>query len=374
MTSSGDKDVDKHFMQQAFSLSLRGRLTTAPNPWVGAVIVGADGTVLGSGFHSGPGCPHAEVEAVKDAEAHGHTDFSTATIYTTLEPCHWRPGKRTPGCDALVVAKRFQRCVIGHLDPDRTFGGGVDVMKEGGVAVCCVCDDAVRDSLRPYFHHRRTGWPYVVIKIATSLDGRVGCADGTSQWITQSAAREDAHRLRATSQAILVGSGTALKDAPSLTVRLPEGCPRQPLRVVLDSCGRVVSGSLMDTSMAPTLVFTSDRCDPNSQLLWTARGVEYLVIPEAGSGLDLRAVLDHLATRGVLQLMVEGGAVVQAAFLQAGLCEEMRVYLGATLLGSSAQPWAKTELTTTIADAQFWRLQDMRRLGNDVCLEYQRAA
>merc|ERR1719161_1580446 len=234
-------------MRKAIELAAIAKRCTAPNPPVGAVVVAADGiTILGEGFHTGPGKPHAEPEAVKNAESKGTSDFTGATMYTTLEPCHRGPGKRTPPCDEMVVAKRLRRCVVGHVDPDPTFGGtGVAHMVEAGVTVDVgPGGEDVRRSLRAYFHHRRTGMPYVVLKIASSLDGRIGCADGTSQWITKAAAREDAHGLRADSQAILVGSGTALQDRPSLTVRLPNetGLRLQPLRAVLDTHGRVREG------------------------------------------------------------------------------------------------------------------------------------
>lgn len=380
MAEMPDEDADLIFMQRALEQGERGRRLTAPNPWVGAVLVAADRkTILGEGYHKGPGLPHAEVEAFRDAEAKGTTDFTGATIYSTLEPCHRGPGKRTGPCDELIVAKKVRRCVIGHVDPDPKFGAGAAFMKEAGVKVDVgIAEEQVRSSLRAYLHHRRKQQPYVVLKIATSLDGRIACADKSSQWITQDAARQDAHCLRADSQAILVGSGTALQDKPSLTVRLVEdpGLRAQPLRVVLDTKGRVLEGPLLDTSAAPTLVFTSrEHCLDSSREKWRSCGVDFCEVPldETKEGLALPAVLSELAKRGVLQLMVEGGAVLQGNLLKAGLVEELRVYLGATLLGSTAQPWAQTPLTSTIGEAKFWRLRDLRRLGQDVCLEYERS-
>lgn len=381
-------------MRLAVSVGERTRRITAPSPWVGAIVVDEDGeTVLGEGFHRGPGTPHAEVQAFRDAEARGVTDFSKTTIYSTLEPCHRGPGKRTPPCDELVVSRKVRRCVVGVVDPDPSFGGvGVGFIRDAGI-VCDVgvAEKEVSSSLRSYLHHRRTGRPYVVVKIATSLDGRIGCADGTSQWITQSAARQDAHRLRAESQAILVGSGTALQDKPSLTARLPgEQLAKQPLRVVLDTRGRVTEGPLMDTKLAPTLVFTSaEHCSSEAKKHWKECGVDSCDVPlvsasggEGAAGgenkavstpvLDILAVLNELGKRGVLQVMVEGGAVVQGDLLRRSLCEELRVYLGATLLGGTAQPWARTELASTIGEAKFWRLRAMRQLDDDVCLEYVR--
>lgn len=388
---------DARLMRRAIAVGERTRRLTAPSPWVGALLVAEDGeTVLGEGFHRGPGTPHAEVMAFREADARGVTDFSSTTLYSTLEPCHRGPGKRTPPCDELVVTRKVRRCVVGVVDPDKSFGGvGVDFIRKAGIP-CDVgaAEEEVGWSLRPYLHHRRCGRPYVVMKIATSLDGRIGCADGTSQWITQAAARQDGHRLRADSQAILVGSGTALQDRPSLTARLPEsdGVVKQPLRVVLDTRGRVTEGPLMNTELAPTLVFTSaEHCSLQSRERWRESGVECCDVPlvsptvtaskvsdngkeghRSGPVLDIEAVLCELGKRGVLQLMVEGGAVVQGELLQRDLCDELRVYLGATLLGGTAQPWARTALTSTISEAKFWRLRTMRQLDDDVCMEYVR--
>mmetsp|Transcript_21157 Transcript_21157/g.59063 ORF Transcript_21157/g.59063 Transcript_21157/m.59063 type:complete len:407 (+) Transcript_21157:56-1276(+) len=387
----GEQAADLEFMRRALRISETAKRRTAPNPWVGAVLVAADGTtVLGEGFHKGPGQPHGEVEAFRDADRRGVSEeqIKGATLYTTLEPCHRGPGKRTPPCDELVVSRRVRRCVVGHVDPDLIFGGaGVQMMREAGVIVDVgVAEADVKKSLRAYLHHRSSGLPYVVVKIATSLDGRIGCADKTSQWITKTAARQDAHRLRADSQAILVGSSTALQDNPSLTVRLTEdpNMAKQPLRVVLDTRGQVREGHLMDTATAQTLIFTSKAlCSPEARKVWEAKGVQHCDVPLADAPLkpgakeslkclDLQAVLKELALRGVMQLMVEGGAVVQGEFMRQGLCDELRMYLGATLLGSSAQPWAQTELTSTIGDAKFWKLRGVRQLDDDVCLEYER--
>mmetsp|Transcript_42921 Transcript_42921/g.100220 ORF Transcript_42921/g.100220 Transcript_42921/m.100220 type:complete len:379 (-) Transcript_42921:22-1158(-) len=372
------EETDVKIMLRAVELGEQGRRITAPNPWVGAIVVDADGNVVGEGFHKGPGCPHAEVEAFRDAEANGVTDFSETTIYSTLEPCHRGPGKRTGPCDELVVSKGVKRCVIGHVDPDENFGGaGVKFIRDAGIQVDVgIAEEPVRHSFRSYLHHRRTARPYVVLKIATSLDGRVACADKTSQWITQAPARQDAHRLRAESQAVLVGSGTALADRPSLTVRLDgEPAPaKPPLRVVLDSKGQVTDGPLMETSAAPTLIFTShERCSEMAKERWRSCGVDFCEVPLVDDHLDLDAVLTALGARGVLQLMVEGGAVLQGQLLQRNLVQELRVYFGATMLGSTAQAWAQTPLTSTITEARFWTLRGLRQVGNDVCLEYERA-
>ena len=228
----------------ALRLSERGRFSTAPNPWVGCVIVGADGAVLAEGFHKQKGGPHAEAAALADAREKQvpREAMAGATAYVTLEPCHMGPGKTTPACDEAIVASGIKAVHIALLDPDPSFGGGADFLRSQGVEVTVgAAADAVLESLRPYLYQRRTGRPWVVLKVASAADGAIACEDGTSQWITGPAARAHGQRLRASSQAIMVGSGTALADEPRLTRRLeagtlPEGWlpPVQPLlRVVL---------------------------------------------------------------------------------------------------------------------------------------------
>ena len=378
------------WMLYALQLAERGRLTTEPNPWVGCVIVAEDGmTVLAEGWHERKGGPHAEAAALAAAAASGvsREAMSTATAYVTLEPCHRGPGKTTPPCDEAMVASGLRRVHIAVTDPDPAFGGGAGIayLRENGVEVVTgTAREPVAASLRPYLHQRRTGTPWVVLKVASAADGSIACADGTSQWITGPAARAHAQRLRAESGAILVGSGTALADRPRLTTRepaLPAGWlarEKPPLRVLLDARGRVSDGPLLDTSLAPTLVLTtaaSRGCA--ARAAWeAAAGVDVAEVPptEEGGGVCLRAVLAELGERGVIQLMVEGGGQVLASFLRdagGGLAHQLRMYVGATALGATARRWVARPLAETIADAPRWKLLGVEAVGDDVCVDYE---
>ena len=286
-------------MRRAVELASTVRGVTSPNPWVGCVVVpggpGADGGSTFGGATSPPGGPHAEVAALAAAGGAARG----ATLYVTLEPCTHHG--RTPPCTDAIVDAGVTRVVVGVEDPDpRVAGRGMAALRAAGVEVTLgVGADEIRDQLAPYLTHRRTGRPWVVLKLAASLDGRIAAPDGTSRWITGEAARRDAHLLRAVSDAVLVGAGTVRADDPALTVRL-DGvmAPRQPLRVVL---GTAPPGA---------------RVHPALEL----------------SG-DLGGVLDELGRRDVVQLLVEGGATVAHDFHAAGLVDRYVVYLAPSFFG-----------------------------------------
>ncbi|HUP85084.1 MAG TPA: bifunctional diaminohydroxyphosphoribosylaminopyrimidine deaminase/5-amino-6-(5-phosphoribosylamino)uracil reductase RibD [Acidimicrobiales bacterium] len=285
-----ERGRDEQGMRRAIELAGSARVTAHPNPWVGAVIVPGDFAAA----TSAPGGPHAEATALAAAGAAARG----ATLYTTLEPCCPFEGKRTPSCAEALVDAGIGRVVIGTIDPDdRVAGKGIAALLDAGVEVeVGVLEDEVRSQLAPYITHRATGRPFVVLKLAASLDGRTAAPDGSSQWITGEAARVDAHRLRAESDAVLVGAGTVRSDDPSLTVRHVEG--RDPRRVVL---GR-----------APEIA----RVRPCEEV----------------DG-DLGDILDRLGRDGVVQVLVEGGAAVASAFHRAGLVDRYVVYLAPALFG-----------------------------------------
>jgi diaminohydroxyphosphoribosylaminopyrimidine deaminase/5-amino-6-(5-phosphoribosylamino)uracil reductase len=319
---------DTEAMAKAIEAAAAVRGATSPNPWVGCVIESVGGEVF-VGATEPAGGRHAEVVALDLAgdAARG------ATAWVTLEPCS-HTGRTGPCADALVAAG-VARVVVAIEDPDPLVGGeGVAKLEAAGIDVRLgESAEAVRHQLAPYLKHRRTGWPWVVLKLGASLDGRTAAPDGTSQWITGGAARADAHQLRAESDAIVVGAGTVRADDPSLTVRHVEG--RDPLRVVL---GKVPVGA----KVAPALEFEGELPD----------------------------LLDQLSARGVLQVLVEGGATVAGAFHRAGLVDQYVVYVAPAIFGGDdARPLFAGVGAATMADVWRGTITSVRQLGGDIRLD-----
>jgi diaminohydroxyphosphoribosylaminopyrimidine deaminase/5-amino-6-(5-phosphoribosylamino)uracil reductase len=323
-------------MARAVELAQGVRTLTSPNPWVGCVIVDVSGEVVGEGATARYGGPHAEAVALAKAAERARG----ATAYVTLEPCSHH-GKTPPCADALIAAG-VSNVIAAIVDPDaKVAGAGLRALERAGVAVSTgTLADVVSDQLRPYLVHRSTGRPYVVLKLAVTLDGRTAAPDGSSRWITGAAARRDVHRLRAESDAVLVGAGTVRLDDPELTVRDSEesaGELRQPLRVVL---GHAPAGA---------------RVQPALEL-----------------GGDLREVLDELGKRKVLQLLVEGGAEVAGRFHREGLVDRYVWYLAPMFLGGDdgravfAGPGAPT-----MEQAWRGRLISVRCLGGDLRVDVE---
>ncbi|HLM65317.1 MAG TPA: bifunctional diaminohydroxyphosphoribosylaminopyrimidine deaminase/5-amino-6-(5-phosphoribosylamino)uracil reductase RibD [Acidimicrobiales bacterium] len=325
--------TDRDHMLRAVALAAAVRRTTAPNPWVGCVLVTADGRVVEGATHP-PGGPHAEAAALAAAAEQG-VDPHGATAYITLEPCSHHG--RTPPCADALVAAGIDRVVVGIEDPDRQVAGrGIARLGAAGVeATVGVAADVVAEQLAAYVTHRTTGRPHVVLKLAAGLDGGTAAADGTSRWITGEAARADAHGLRADSDAILVGAGTVRTDDPSLTVRHVVGS--DPLRVVLGT--------------AP----------PGAR-----------VHPCVEVGGDLGDVLDDLGARGIVQLLVEGGPTVAGAFHRAGLVDRYVLYLAPVLFGGDDGPRLFTGPgAATMADVWRGRITGVTALGDDIRVDLQ---
>jgi diaminohydroxyphosphoribosylaminopyrimidine deaminase/5-amino-6-(5-phosphoribosylamino)uracil reductase len=321
-------EADRRHLLRAVELAAAVRTTTSPNPWVGCVIVTADGREA-EGATQPPGGPHAEASALSAARAAG-LDLRGATAYVTLEPCSHHG--RTPPCADALVDAGVGRVVVGIEDPDgHVAGRGVARLRDAGVEVTTgVAADVVAEQLAPYVTHRTTGRPHVVLKLAASLDGRTAAPDGTSRWITGDAARADAHQLRAESDAVLVGAGTVRADDPSLTVRHVDG--RDPLRVVL---GHAPAGA---------------RVHPCVEM----------------SG-DLGDVLDDLGARDVLQVLVEGGAGVAGAFHRAGLVDRYVLYLAPALFGGDDAPGLFSGAgAATMSDVWRGRITRLTPLGDDI--------
>ncbi len=358
-------------MSEALREAERGRVTAPPNPHVGALALDAHGTVIARGYHRRRGEPHAEANALAAV-----TD-SVHTLVCSLEPCHAKgPHASQPECVQAILRARIPHVLVGMLDPDeRVAGAGVEALRRAGVQVRVLNDARVLHSLRAYSVHRAQHRAYVLCKAAVSLDGRLALPGGDSRWISCPEARLDAHVLRLESQAVLVGTRTALLDAPQLTVRLPEqhalyAASREhlPLRCFLDARGEVRAGSLLDDAHAvPTRVYTTSRCDVDTLALWRARGLQMHTCACDGQ-LPLLEVLRDLAARGVLQVLVEGGAALHTALLDAALVDELVLYVAPVLLGDASLPFYTGAAPARVADALRMTLRDVRVVGSNVRL------
>ena len=314
-------------MARALELAARGLYTTTPNPRVGCVIARGD-EVLGEGWHRQAGLPHAEIEALDDARAKGR-DVRGAVVYVTLEPCD-HVGRTGP-CSEALIAAGVGRVVAAMRDPHSKASGGAARLRDAGIAVEFGPGEAEALALNRGFVSAVTrGLPWVRTKLAASLDGRTALANGASRWITGPEARADGHAWRARACAILTGVGTVRDDDPELTVRAVP-TPRQPLRVIVDRHGETPPGARV-LAGGNALVVTAG----GGNARWPP-GVETLALPDRDGRVDLPALMRALATRGIRELHVESGARLNGALLEAGLVDEVLVYLAPSVIGDPAR-------------------------------------
>lgn len=330
---SGDSD-DRRHMRRAIALAWKGRDSVAPNPMVGAVVV-REGRVVGEGFHRKPGQDHAEVLALREAgkKAEG------ATLYVNLEPC-CHLDKRTPPCTEAIVRAGIGRVVVSQKDPNpRVFGRGIESLRARHIEVSEGLFEAESfEQNRGFASLITQGRPFVTLKGAMSLDGKIATASGDSQWISGPRSLSYAHRLRCDHDAILVGIRTAQKDDPRLTSRLKGTKNHQPVRVVLDSAGRLDPASRLfsEKGGGPVFLAAGPGAPEDSLRRLEGSGARILRLPEARPGeIDLSALLSSLAGEGLLTLLVEGGSRVNASFLAAGLLDRIRVVLAPLVIGGS---------------------------------------
>jgi diaminohydroxyphosphoribosylaminopyrimidine deaminase/5-amino-6-(5-phosphoribosylamino)uracil reductase len=353
-------------MRRALELAARGIGATSPNPVVGAVLLDAAGAVVGEGYHRQAGGPHAEVEALAVAGARARG----ATCVVTLEPCNHIG--RTGPCVQALLAAGVARVVYAVPDPNPTAAGGAATLQAAGVqteaGVLAAEAELVNEA---WLTSARLGRPFVTWKYAASLDGRTAAVDGSSRWITSSEARADAHRLRAQSDAVLVGSGTVLADDPQLAVRKAQVTLRQPLRVVLDARVRTPAAARVLDDAAPTLVLVAQALEAGAEADGLrAAGAEVLGVPTgpAGTGLDLPAVLAILHAKGVVSALLEGGAHLAGSFLRAGLIDRVIGYMAPVLIGGDGLPALAGAGAPDIDSAPRLRLDHTVQIGSDVRL------
>ncbi len=365
-------------MAQAIKLARRGKYTTSPNPNVGCIIVDTSGRKVGEGAHLKAGEPHAEVHALRQAAEKA----SNGTAYVTLEPCsHY--GKTPPCVDALISAN-VARVVIANTDPNpKVNGNGVKRLQNAGIKVQTglLENEAMQLNLG-FFKRMQTGMPWVRVKMAASLDGRTALANGESQWITGPDSRRDVQHFRASSCAVLTGSGTVRKDNPSLLVRTEQAqfgdyplyAVRQPLRVVLEGRQALHTGYQLFNDGYPVWLVSSSDLENNEHInrtLPTSVLVKKISQPDSVSPLpDLSMLLEQLGQQGCNDIWVEAGPTLAGAFIEQGLCDELIVYLAGKLMGHSALPLVNLPEFNTLIQVPEFHLKNCTSFGNDVRLTY----
>lgn len=333
-TQTKPEDLDARMMDRALEEAGRGK--PSPNPPVGAVVArGAE--VIAVGYHARAGDEHAEVAALRAAgeQARG------ATLYVTLEPCNHNG--RTPPCVDAVLSSGVSRIVIGCADPNpHVRGGGIERLQKAGIEVVTgVRERESRAKIAPWAKYITLGLPHVMLKLALSLDGRIAARTGASKWVTGAEARAKVHALRARIDAVAVGIGTVLADDPRLNVREAPGT--SPIRVVFDTKLRIPqNGQLVTTAREiPTVVLTSMDASEDVEQELLDRGVDVLRVPSSAEGrIDIHAALRALAQRGIVTLMVEGGAELAGSLLAGRHADELHAFVAPILLGPRGRPGA----------------------------------
>jgi diaminohydroxyphosphoribosylaminopyrimidine deaminase/5-amino-6-(5-phosphoribosylamino)uracil reductase len=361
---------DAFWMRRALTLAAKG--FTPPNPMVGCVLV-RDGEVVGEGYHLAAGGPHAEAAALGvagDAAA-------GATAYVTLEPCsHFG---RTPPCADALICAGVTRVVAAAADPNsRVSGRGFERLRNAGIEVSIgLLEQAALRLNEAFFHFHLTGAPFVTIKAAATLDGKIATRTGSSRWVTGDAARRFAHRLRAQAGAVMVGIGTVLADEPELTARLRPSSPRQPLRVIVDSRlrtppeSRAVCTARSRPETLPLLIACTAAADRASELALTGPGVEIVRLAATKEGrVDLAALLQDLARREVISVLVDGGGELNAAFVNARLAQKALFFVAPKIAGGKEAPTAvEGQGVDAMGDAIVLHRTSVRRLAPDYLIE-----
>lgn len=360
---------DVRWMRLALRLAERG--FTPPNPMVGCVLV-RDGALVGEGYHPLAGQPHAEVFALRAAGERA----AGATAYVTLEPCcHWG---RTPPCTEALLAAKVARVVVATVDNSPQVGGkGIEQLRAAGVEVTVgVLEAEARRLNAAFFHFHAAGTPYLSLKMAMTLDGKIATHTGDSRWITGPKARRYVHLLRARSGAVLTGIGTLLADDPQLTARLHPPAPRQPLRIVVDSRLRTPPDALAvklahETSAAPLLIATTEAADPARVAQLEGDCIEIVRLPATSEGkVDLTALMANLAERKIISVLVEAGGELNAALLTAGVVQQVLCFIAPKLIGGRTAPTPlEGEGISRMAEALPLDGLRVRRFGPDIALE-----
>ncbi len=373
MPSVDNRKIDETYMRKALTLAAKGLGRTSPNPMVGAVVVRPGtkkGRIIGRGYHACAGLAHAEVVAIDNAVLATKGSIKGADLYVTLEPC--MTFGRTPPCTGAIIEAGIRRVFTGAGDPNpKVRGRGVRRLRRAGIEVVTGILKAECTALNAaYNKHIVTGLPYVTLKLATSLDGRIASNGGDSSWITSKESRSYVHELRNIVDCVMVGSGTALADNPWLTTRGVKG-GRDSVRVVLDSALRLpASANLYKVQQrVSTFVFTGKKASHKKAEILKAKGVEVLRVAETKAGLSLKAVLKKLGERGVTDLLVEGGGGLAAGLLKGGHVDKVLWFTAPIIIGADGVPSVATLGVNNMDSALRFKTIKVKTLGTDVLVE-----
>jgi len=358
---------DSQFMRVALDLARRGEGFVAPNPMVGAVVVKND-AVIGRGYHEALGKPHAEANALNQAG----DETQGATLYVNLEPCNHQG--RTPPCTEAILQAGIRRVVIGMEDPNpRVTGGGIPYLQQNGIEVTTgVCEAAARKLNEFFVKHVSTGRPFVIVKCASTLDGRIASRTGDAKWISGEASRQFVHRLRHAVDAILVGIGTVRADDPGLTTRISGFSGRDPQRIILDTHLSISPDArLLDRkSDADTLLAVGPSASRQACRKLERPGLEILRLPLRDGNVDLQVLMQQLGERNISSVLIEGGGAVIGSALRAGIVDKLMVFFAPKLLGGDdGVPICRGRGADRIADGIMLEDVQVRRFGADVMVE-----
>ena len=363
-----EKNIDERWMRLALSLGSRGSGQTWPNPFVGCVIV-KDSLVVGRGFTQKSGRPHAEIVALAQASSHA----KDSTVYVTLEPCA-HTGKTPPCVDNLIKAG-VKKVVIATIDPDpRVAGQGIKILKDAGVEITLgVLKEEAEQAHSGFFSRLNKKRPFVSLKIATSIDGRIATQTGNSKWLTGPESRQFVHYLRATHDAILIGRGTAETDNPRLDVRGFGKDINQPVRIVIDSDVKIdVNSNLASTANdVPLLICHTNKTNFTDI---SGTGAVSILCNRSDSGVDLENAMEQLAQYGLTRVLCEGGGKLGAALIKANLVDELILMQAGLAIGSEGTASLGKMDISTLNDAPNFMLKETRKIGNDTLSIWSRGA
>ncbi|HYF83245.1 MAG TPA: bifunctional diaminohydroxyphosphoribosylaminopyrimidine deaminase/5-amino-6-(5-phosphoribosylamino)uracil reductase RibD [Clostridia bacterium] len=358
---------DSFYMKKVLELAARGSGSTSPNPLVGAVIV-KEGRVIGEGWHERAGEAHAEINAIRNSSE----DVENSTIYVNLEPCsHFG---RTPPCAAELVKRRFKRVVVAMEDPNPLVAGrGIKLLKDSGIQVDVGINRLEALKLNDIFIKFITKkTPFVLLKSAMTLDGKTATKSGDSKWISGEQSREYVHNLRNKYSSILVGVNTAIKDDPELTTRLEGIKTRNPVRIIVDSKGRIPADAKVletDENKRTIIAATGDMTEEKLKYL-KGRGIEVIITDKKDGKVDIRQLMEELYKRGIDSLMVEGGGTVASAFIEEGLIDKVAFFIAPVIIGGKAAPTPVMGAgVDSISDGYRLKHQNVTTFGHDVLIE-----